>query len=209
MWQRTTVTYADSTQENPHIVIYGPTCIAGATGQQGAAGADAYTVILSNESHTFAATNTAAIGETITVTPYVYKGMVQQTGYTIGNITGTVTGLTATPTTTAPRTITIISTTSLTTQNGVLTIPITIDGKTFNKQFSWSLAKAGSNGQNGTSPTAYNLVVSHAAIVKTKTNTYSPTSITFYATSQTGDAAINTYVGGSYRITKDNGTPGN
>ena len=209
MWQRTTVTYADSTQENPHIVIYGPTCIAGATGQQGAAGADAYTVILSNESHTFAATNTAAIGETLTVTPYVYKGMIQQTGYTIGNITGTVTGLTATPTTTAPRTITIKSTTALTTQNGVLTIPITIDGKTFNKQFSWSLAKAGSNGQNGTSPTAYNLVVSHAAIVKTKTNTYSPTSITFYATSQTGDAAINTYVGGSYRITKDNGTPGN
>ena len=38
MWQRTTVTYADSTQENPHIVIYGPTCIAGATGQQGERG---------------------------------------------------------------------------------------------------------------------------------------------------------------------------
>ena len=66
----------------------------------------------------------------------------------------------------------------------------------------------GNPGVNGTSPTAYNLVVSHAAIVKTKSNTYSPASITFNATSQTGDGAITTYTDGSYRITKDNGTAG-
>lgn len=35
MWQRTKTTYADSTVQNPHIVISEPTCINGAKGDQG------------------------------------------------------------------------------------------------------------------------------------------------------------------------------
>ena len=173
---------------------------------RGSSGAAAYTVVLSNEAHTFAATDTHATGETIIITPSVLKGTAAQTTYTIGEITGTISGkLTATVSSTTPYTITVVATNTLDVQSGTLTIPITIDSNTFNKTFSWSLAKAGTD---GTSPTAYNLIVSHAAIVKTKNNTYSPTTLTFSATSQTGNAAIQTYTGGSYRITKDGGTAG-
>lgn len=210
IWQRTVVTYADSTQEVPHTDTSDPVCIQGAKGEPGGGGEDAYTIVLSNESHTFAANTTTAIAETIVVTPYVYKGATQIINYDIGTITGQISNkLTASKSSTAPYTISISATNTLDT-DGVLTIPIIIDKnlsteKTFNKQFSWALAK---KGDPGSSPTAYSLVVSHAAIVKTKEDSYSPTSVTFYATAQTGSGEIREYTDGSYRITKDGGTPG-
>ena len=117
------------------------------TSIRGATGAAAYTVSLSNEAHTFAATETHAIGETLVITPTVLKGTAAQTTYTIGSITGTINGkITATISSTTPYTITVIATENLDIENGILTIPITIDNNTFNKTFSWSLAKAGTDG---------------------------------------------------------------
>ena len=168
-------------------------------------GNDAYTVVLSNESHTFPATNTAATASSTTIEVYAYKGTSSVTP-TIGTITGQITDkLTASVSGT---TITVSATTSLTTQSGVLTIPVTVDGKTFNKKFSWSLAKTGNPGTNGTSPTAYDLKIKDVTVVKKQDNTYSPTSTTFYVSSQTGSGNISTYTAGSYRITKDGGTAG-
>lgn len=168
-------------------------------GTDGAAGAPAYTVVLSNESHTFPATDSAAVASSTTTEVLAYKGTSSITP-TIGTITGQVTGLT---TSVSGTTITITAATTLTTENGILTIPITVDGKSFTKKFSWSLAKAGEKGEdgkNGTSPTAYSLIVSHAAVVKTTSGTYNPTAITLTAKSQTGNAAITNFTTGRYAI---------
>ena len=167
--------------------------LKGEKGDDGAAGAPAYTVVLSNESHTFPATDSAAVASSTTTEVLAYKGTSSITP-TIGTITGQVTGLT---TSVSGTTITITAATTLTTESGVLTIPITVDGKSFTKKFSWSLAKTG---EDGTSPTAYSLIVSHAAVVKTTSGTYNPTAITLTAKSQTGNAAITNFTTGRYAI---------
>lgn len=127
-----------------------PIVDAGATGAQGEA---AYTVILTNESHTFAADKDGkAAATSIETTVIAYKGATQSVA-TIGTITGQVTGLTTaikanTNGTTAP-TVTITVANTLTTRQGTLTIPVTVDGKVFNKNFSFSLAPTGATGQQG------------------------------------------------------------
>jgi hypothetical protein len=87
---------------------------------------------LSNESHTFPATNTHALASSTTINVIAYKGASAITP-TIGAITGQVTGLTASASGTI---ITVEATTSLTTSDGELTIPITVDGQPFTKKFS-------------------------------------------------------------------------
>lgn len=128
-----------------------PVVSDGATGSGGSAGADAYTIILSNESHTFAAGTSAAIAATVNTKVIAYKGATQVAA-TIGTISGTISGkLTATiqNNSSTSASIDIAATTSLTTKNGTLTIPVTVDGHTFTKEFSWSLAIKGDTGQAG------------------------------------------------------------
>ena len=125
-----------------------PIIDAGATGPQGE---PAYTVLLTNESHTFPATaDGKAIAGTAACNVVAYKGATQVAA-TIGTISGLVTGLTApisgNGTTSAKFTAT--ATTSLVTRSGVLTVPVTVDGKSFTKQFSWSLAPTGETGERG------------------------------------------------------------
>ena len=125
----------------------GPT---GPTGPTGATGADAYTVILSNESHTFAGSTNAALAGSTKCEVIAYKG-ASRVAATIGTISGLPTGMTApitnNGTTTAYFTPTV--TTSMTTTSGTLTIPITIDGKSFTKNFTYSLALKGATGATG------------------------------------------------------------
>lgn len=122
----------------------------GTDGTNGKNGADAYTLLLSNENHTFAGGTSAAIAASIVTNVIAYKGTTQVAA-TIGTISGLPTGLTATinnnGTTTAS--ITFAATTSLTTKSGQVTIPITIDEKSFTKYFSYSLALKGSTGSTG------------------------------------------------------------
>lgn len=122
----------------------------GSTGAPGAAGADAYTVILSNEAQVFAGSTTAALAGSATSSVIAYKGSVQSVA-TIGTITGQVTGLTTAITNngTNNATVTVTVTTALTALNGVLTIPVTVDGKTFTKTFSWSVSRQGVQGSQG------------------------------------------------------------
>lgn len=122
----------------------------GATGPQGEA---AYTVILTNESHTFAADKDGkATASTVETAITAFKGATQVVA-TIGTITGQVTGLTTaiksnTNGTTAP-TVVITAANTLVTRQGVLTIPVTVDGKSFTKKFSWSLSPTGATGAQG------------------------------------------------------------
>lgn len=115
---------------------------------------DSINVVIDNDNVTFPTTNGAATKTTVTCNIKAFKGLTQ-VPCTIGNISGTVTGITTsktngtTTTPTAKVTITASNTTStlLTTEQGTLTIPITVSGVTnsINKQFTWSLAKNGLN----------------------------------------------------------------
>jgi len=122
----------------------------GATGGTGASGADAYTVLLTNESHTFAADMSAAIAGNTTSSVVAFKG-ASRVAATIGSITGAPTGMSVTTysngSTSAYFKVTV--TTSLTARSGTLTVPVTVDGKSFSLVFSWSLALKGDPGVKG------------------------------------------------------------
>lgn len=145
---RVTAHTASPTEANTVDVQTIPIIDAGATGPQGE---PAYTVLLTNESHTFPATaDGKAVAGTAVCNVVAYKGATQVAA-TIGTIGGLVTGLTApiaSNGTTSAR-FTATATTSLATRSGVLTVPVTVDGKSFEKKFSWSLAPTGATGEQG------------------------------------------------------------
>ena len=117
---------------------------------KGSNGSDAYTVVLTNESHTFAGGTSAAVAGSTTCGIIAYKGTARVAA-TIGAITGAPTGMTVTKNSngTTSASITVNVTTSLTTKQGMLTIPITVDGNSFTRTFSWSLALKGATGATG------------------------------------------------------------
>ena len=81
---------------------------------------------------------------TITTTAIGYKGVTQVTP-TIGTIPS-VTGMTITKN---KNVITITAKAGKTlSDNGSVQIPIIIDGKTFNRAFSWTKSKNGKNGKS-------------------------------------------------------------
>lgn len=184
LWTRTIVNYSDGTSTTSYGVS-----------RSGVDGDDAYTVVLTNESHQFQGDTTKAVAASTTIGVIAYKGATQvNTSITNNAITGKPTGMTTTVNNnnSTSTTITVSVTTSMTTTHGTLTIPIVVDGKTFNKVFTYSLQLAP---QPGNDATAYHLIVSNAAIVKTKSGAYSPTTITLNAKSQTGTSAMGDYPG--------------
>lgn len=110
-------------------------------------GQDAYTVILGNESHIFEGDTQQAKAGSAECGVMAYRGATQVAA-TIGTISGMPTGMTASVQgngSTSAR-FTVAVTTALTTRQGTLTIPVTVEGKTFNKIFSWSLSLEGQPG---------------------------------------------------------------
>lgn len=141
LWNYEVVTYTNGSTNTT------TPCIIGTHGDTGASGADAYTVILTNESHTFATQNNGNISSAISTTTQVlaYKGATSITP-TIGTLP-TVTGLTLTKSGT---TITIQANTGTSlADSGSFNIPVTVDGKSFTKTFSWSKSKQGATGATG------------------------------------------------------------
>lgn len=128
----------------------------GQRGQAGEAGEDAYTVVLTNESHTFVGSETAALAGNTTCGVITYKGATQISCYVGASSSATTisTGFTGLTCSIANNnstnvTLTFTATTSLTTKNGTVTIPVHVDGKTFNQVFSFSLALKGEEGERG------------------------------------------------------------
>lgn len=189
----------------------------GATGAQGAtgnAGADAYTVLLTNESHVFPGDVSNAIASTATTQALAYKGSTAQT-ITIVSVNGvaastssTATGITGLSfacsalSGTNP-TITFTSTTDFKTVNGTIPIVLTVGGLTFTKQFSYSISFKGNTGASGAQgaagnpATAYWLISNASVVHKTSTGTIActPSTLTFTAKSQTGVATPTDYAG--------------
>ena len=168
----------------------------GADGTNGTNGADAYTVILTNENHTFAGNTTSALASEIECNVIAYKGTTQVAS-TIGTITGQPTGMTTSLLNngTVNSAFKVTVTTSMTAKNGILTIPITVDGKTFIKKFTYSLTFDGEKGDKGdTAQWYYGELLTHT------------TGSATLPTSQTDDVTVgamylNTSIGTCYKCT--------
>ena len=204
-------------QQTVPVIMDGQT---GPKGDTGSAGGDAYTVILSNESHTFPAGTSAATASSTTCSVIAYKG-ASRIAATIGTISGQVTGLTTSISNNGSTSayFTATASTSLTTKSGTLTVPVTVDGKSFTKSFTWALALTGATGATGdtgstgakgdtgatgatgaTGPAgesaySYDLIVSPAAVVRAEDGTLTPTSITLSATRAQGTGNPSAYSG--------------
>lgn len=122
---------------------------SGSKGNQGDAGEDAITVILTNESHVFEGDTEKAVAGSTECGVIAYKGATQVAA-SIGPITGAPSGMTATiannGTTSAKFSVAV--TTAMAAKPGTLTIPVTVEGKTFTKIFSWSVSLEGTDGAN-------------------------------------------------------------
>lgn len=138
---------ADGTQTTFNV---SQTITKSKTGNSGNDGQDGYTVILTNESHTFVGSIDAAIAGSAVSNVIVYKGATQ-IPTTITSITGLVDGLTApiTGNGTTSNYFTATATTALVARNGELTVNISADGKTFVKKFTFTVTRDGINGTNG------------------------------------------------------------
>ncbi len=142
---------------------------------------DAYTVLLTNESHTFAGGVSSAVAGNTTCGVIAYKGATRVPA-TINSITGQVTGLTTAitnpSTTSASSGFAVNVTTALTQKQGVLKVNLTVDGKSFTREFSWSLALKGATGDRGPAATVYQLGLSADAITRSLTGALVPASLT-------------------------------
>ena len=157
-------------------------------------------VMLSNESHFFEANaNGVPTATSIVLDVIGYKGSIQSSTK-IGSIGGLPSaGMTATisnnETTNTKITIAVnTALTSIIADYGTLTIPITVNGYTINKVFSWSKAKAGTPGENASQVS----ITPSASFFKSTTGedgVFTPNYIYLYPRFQNV-----TYVGWQYSI---------
>lgn len=108
-----------------------------------------FTVMLTNEAQQFATDSNRKV--TSTQSDYtdiiVIRGSQERTDYTIGNITS---GSGITVSKNSKRvTFSVSAGTTIGADAGVIEIPITLDGQTVKKQFSWSCGKQGPQGVKG------------------------------------------------------------
>ena len=145
---------------------------------------EAYTVLLTNESQQFP-TNSSRVPLS-NVSYYtdivVYQGSTERTDYTIGTVSSSNH---ITVSQTASRvTFTVSTSSTISADSGTFNIPITIDGQTFNKIFSWSCAKQGTT---GTSAKSVNIVASSQVFKSIDGgSTFSPDTITLTPVFQGG-----------------------
>ena len=180
----------------------------GAKGATGSAGADAYTVLLTNESHVFAGDVSNAIASTATTQILTYKGTTAQT-VTIVSVNG-VTAATASTATgitglsfacsalsgTTP-TITFTCTTAFVSQSGSIPIVLSVGGVSITKMFTYSIAFKGSTGATGgtgsagAAATAYWLIADASVVQKSNSGSVvlTPSTLTFTGKSKTGTSA--------------------
>lgn len=124
------------------------TIVKVSSGTSGTDGADGYTVLLTNESHLFEGDDEKAVAGTTECGVVAYKGNIQ-IATTIGTISGMPVGMSVAVnnngTTSAKFTVTVRTT--LTTRQGVLDVPVTVDGHIFVLKFSWALSLKGKDGR--------------------------------------------------------------
>lgn len=132
----------------------------GVSGKDGANGSDAYTVILTNESHIFAGDVSNAIAGTATTQVLAYKGSTSQS-VTIVSVDGKTASTSDTDTSIAglkfkcsalsgvTPTITFTCTTAFVSRSGSIPIVLSVGDVQFTKMFTYSIAFKGSTGAQG------------------------------------------------------------
>ena len=151
----------------------------GNTGATGNAGQDAITIVLSNENHTFPCESNGNIPTALSTTCVVtaYKG-----GTSVAPAIGTITNPRGMTITKNGATLTIQANTGTSlADSGTVNIPISVDGKTFNKTFTWSKAKKGATGATGATGAGAKTVdiIASSQVFKSTDGglTFSPTTI--------------------------------
>lgn len=111
--------------------------------------AEPFTVMLTNEAQQFATDSNRKVtsAQSYYTDIIVIRGSQERTDYTIGNITS---GSGITVSKSSKRvTFSVSAGTTIGADTGVIEIPITLDGQTVKKQFSWSCGKQGPQGVQG------------------------------------------------------------
>jgi hypothetical protein len=193
IWTKTITTYTNSTTDETTAV-----CI---TGQKGPKGNDAYTVMLTNESHIFAGDVSNAIAGSTTTQVLAYNGSTAQT-VTIVSVNGKTAATADTDTGiaglkfkcsalsgTSP-TITFTCTTSFVSKSGTIPIVLSVGGVSFTKMFTYSIAFKGTAGNPGSPGTPASLVdITPSALyfksTTGKDGTFTPDYIYLYPRFQT------------------------
>lgn len=134
-----------------------------------------FTVMLTNEAQQFATDSNRKV--TSTQSYYtdiiVIRGSQERTDYTIGNITS---GSGITVSKNSKRvTFSVSAGTTIGADAGVIEIPITLDGQTVKKQFSWSCGKQGPQGVKGQDGTSIKITSKSVTYQTSTSGTTTPT----------------------------------
>ena len=155
------------------------------SGVAGRQGYDGLAVVLNNNPHVFAGSESAALAGQATVGVIAMLGSVRQ-AVTINSVTGAPTGMSCAihGSGTQNAYITVSVTTALTQQSGELSVNVTVGQQTFTLPWSWSVAYKGEKGAKGdrgsdASVTFANINNALAALF-VKTSQGDPTQVTDY-----------------------------
>lgn len=174
-------------------------------GDDGEAGEDAYTIILTNENISFSTTktNVPLTNQSATCGIVVYKGTDPVTNFSIGTVTSP-TGITTTKTANSV-TASVSTSTAVTNNNGTISVPITIGSITVTKYIAYSLSKQGDDGRGIVSTTVDYQAASDGVNVPTGTwlpaiPTVSPSEFLWTRTTITYTSGNPSY---SYSVSKN------
>lgn len=153
-----------------------------------------FTVMLTNEAQQFATDSNRKVtsAQSYYTDIIVIRGSQERTDYTIGNITS---GSGITVSKNSKRvTFSVSAGTTIGADAGVIEIPITLDGQTVKKQFSWSCGKQGPQGVKGDPGTSVKIT--------SKSVTYQTSTSGITAPTGTWSTTVPTVNNGQYLWTK-------
>ena len=134
-----------------------------------------FTVMLTNEAQQFATDSNRKVtsAQSYYTDIIVIRGSQERTDYTIGNITS---GSGITVSKNSKRvTFSVSAGTTIGADAGVIEIPITLDGQTIKKQFSWSCGKQGPQGVKGDPGTSIKITSKSVTYQASTSGTTAPT----------------------------------
>lgn len=153
-----------------------------------------FTVMLTNEAQQFATDSNRKVtsAQSYYTDIIVIRGSQERTDYTIGNITS---GSGITVSKSSKRvTFNVSAGTTIGADTGVIEIPITLDGQTVKKQFSWSCGKQGPQGVKGQDGTSIKITSKSVTYQTSISGTTAPTG--------TWSTTVPTVANGQYLWTK-------
>lgn len=134
-----------------------------------------FTVMLTNEAQQFATDSNRKVtsAQSYYTDIIVIRGSQERTDYTIGNITS---GSGITVNKSSKRvTFSVSAGVTISADAGVIEIPITLDGQTVKKQFSWSCGKQGPQGVKGQDGTSVKITSKSVTYQTSTSGTTAPT----------------------------------